>query len=119
MTTSLTMHAALWLACPLQVITLSDDQVARVWDLRNHKCLQAIARNGEQAQGSGCSAAPCPAGFALVWQLCLPGLHCLLCCLLPASTCLPTTFCSADWLRPEDSKPTAMCYDSARRRLVW
>jgi hypothetical protein len=45
------------LARPLQVITLSDDQVVRVWDLRNHKCVQAIARNGEQAHSSGCLAA--------------------------------------------------------------
>ena len=34
-------------ARPLQVITLSDDQVVRVWDLRSHKCVQAIGRNGE------------------------------------------------------------------------
>lgn len=26
---------------------------------------------------------------------------------------------AADWLRPEDSKPSAIAYDSSRRRLVW
>ncbi|PRW05751.1 WD repeat-containing on Y chromosome-like [Chlorella sorokiniana] len=51
-----------------QVITLSDDHVVRVWDLRNHKCVQALGRQ--------------------------------------------------DWLRPEDSKPSAIAYDSSRRRLV-
>lgn len=32
-----------------QVITLSDDHVVRVWDLRNHKCVQALGHQGEWA----------------------------------------------------------------------
>ncbi|KAL4440619.1 hypothetical protein ABPG75_003620 [Micractinium tetrahymenae] len=51
-----------------QVITLAEDHTVRVWDLRNHKCVQTISRT--------------------------------------------------DWLRPEDSKPTDMAYDTSRRRLV-
>ncbi|KAL4420053.1 hypothetical protein ABPG77_007492 [Micractinium sp. CCAP 211/92] len=51
-----------------QVITLAEDHTVRVWDLRNHKCVQTIGRT--------------------------------------------------DWLRPEDGKPSAMAYDTSRRRLV-
>lgn len=36
--------------------------------------------------------------------------------LLSATPLLPP---AADWLRPEDSKPSAIAYDSSRRRLVW
>ncbi|KAL4852837.1 WD repeat-containing protein 64 [Chlorella vulgaris] len=51
-----------------QVITLSDDHIVRVWDLRTHKRVQTLG--------------------------------------------------SQDWLRPEDARPTAVCHDSQRRRLV-
>lgn len=38
-----------------QVITLSDDHMVRVWDLRNHKCVQAIGKAGGQAACVGIS----------------------------------------------------------------
>lgn len=42
--------------CPVcQVITLAEDHTVRVWDLRNHKCVQTIGRTGEQ-QGAPASA---------------------------------------------------------------
>ena len=126
-----------------QVITLSDDHVVRVWDLRNHKCVQALGNQGEWA-GAGRQAGRQGGlgGVGLLWsrehavsnqvsssrvdcvvcvQSCVAWLRCTCPVLrshasLSATPVLPP---AADWLRPEDSKPSAIAYDSSRRRLVW
>ena len=36
---------------PRQVITLSDDHVVRLWDLRTHKCVQTVGHAGECPDG--------------------------------------------------------------------
>ncbi len=49
-------HSSPSSCCPAcQVITLAEDHTVRVWDLRNHKCVQTIGRTGEQ-QGAPASA---------------------------------------------------------------
>lgn len=103
--------------CNTQVITLSDDHVVRLWDLRNHKCVQTIGSTGERRRWArvDCRRRVCTCrGRRHCWQ---PAMEHCVALLSPCLACAAKPL--ADWLRPEDSRPTALCHDSRRRRLVW